>query len=90
MFVMKVLLKAAKDCNKECYVFLALVDVIELIVASSRTSVPPEKLLTAVEQFLHLFKDAWGCGWMTPKFHWLLHFWQQLSKYGKMLSCFCL
>lgn len=79
-----------KDCDKECKAFLALVAVIELILASARTAVQPERLLTAVEKFLHLFKDAWGCEMMVPKFHWMLHFWRQLKRFQKMLACFCL
>lgn len=52
----------------------------------------PEKLLAAVEKFLQHFKDAWGCAWMIPKFHWLLHFHDQMSKskFLKLLNCFCL
>ena len=53
-------MKLTQDCTKECKVFLALVDVIELIVASARATVAPEKLLAAVEDFLELFRDAWG------------------------------
>ena len=63
MFCMKVLMnlqEPGKDCHKECYAFLALVDVIEFIVASARVAVPPQQLLTAVEKLLQLFKDAWG------------------------------
>ena len=95
-FVSTVLLNLVKmkgadvGCEKECYAFLALVDVIELIVASARITVQPERLLTAAETFLHLFRDSWGYEWMTPKFHWMLHFWRQLLNSKKMLSCFCL
>ena len=64
--------------------------VIELSMASARTAVQPERLLKAVEKFPHLFKDAWGCRMMVPKFHWLLHFWRQLKRFHKMLACFCL
>ena len=96
LFVMKVLMNlkkkgvTEKDCDKECKAFLALVAVIELILASARTAVQPERLLTAVEKFLHLFKDAWGCERMVSKFHWMLHFWMQLKRFQKMLACFCL
>ena len=78
-----------EGCPKECAAFLALVDVIELIVASSRVAVQPQKLLTAVERFLQYFKDAWGCEWMVPNNHWLLHAWRQLANNNKLLSCFC-
>ena len=40
-----------QDCNTACTALLSLVDVVELVVASARTSVAPEKLLTAVERF---------------------------------------
>ena len=96
LFVRKVLLNLQRrgltegDCSAECYAFLALADVVELIVASSRTPLQPKTLLTAVEKFLQLFKTAWGCCWMTPKFHWLLHLHDQLGKLGNLLNCFCL
>ena len=98
LFVTKVLMNLQRmglthqSCNSECVAFLALVDVIELIMASGRTFVPPQKLLTSVERFLHLFKEAWGCEWMVPKFHWLLHFHDHLrrSRFNQLLSCFCL
>ena len=94
LFVMKVLLKLKGmhiiqvDCNKECYACLALVDVIELTQVSSRGSLQPQRLLEAVEKFLGLFENAWGCELMVPKCHWLLHFWKQLQHNGKLLSCF--
>ena len=96
MFVVKVLLKLKgmhvmqKDCSKECYAFLALVDVIDLIQVSSGIKLQPERLLGAAEHFLDLFKDAWGCKMMVPKFHWLLHLHKQLKLNGKLLNCFCL
>ena len=98
LFVHNVLLLLEKrgltsaSCNNECYAFLALVDVIELIVASSKTNVPPQKLLTAVEKFLELFAHAWGVEWMVSKFHWLLHLPDPLarSRFKKLLNCFCL
>ena len=59
MFCMNVLLNLPKpiadSCRKHCYAFLALIDVIEFIVASARVAVPPKQLLKAVEKFLHLF-----------------------------------
>ena len=94
MFCMNVLLNLPKpiadSCRKHCNAFLALTDVIEFIVASARVAVPPKQLLKAVEKFLHLFKDAWGCSFMTPKFHWLLHLWKTLQRNGALLNCFCL
>ena len=79
-----------EGCPKECAAFLALVDLIELIVATSRGAVQPKELLKAAERFLQYFEDAWGCEWMVPKFHWLLHFWRQLANLKMLLNCFCL
>ena len=90
LFVNKVLLKMDPPCKNECDCFLALVEVIEIIVASARVTVQPQTLLTSVEKFLHMYKDAWGCDMMVPKFHWLLHLWTILQKYGTLLNCFCL
>jgi len=86
----KVLLNLEQNCSTQCYCFLALVDVIELILASARVTVSPQRLLAAVEKFLELFKDAWGLEWMIPKFHWLLHFHKMLERLGFLLNCFCL
>ena len=74
----------------QCTAFLALVWVVDLIMASSRITVSPQQLLNAVENFLELFKDAFGVEWMSPKFHWLLHLPGVLRKNGKLLNCFCL
>ena len=91
LFVVKVLMELEdKSRHKQCIAFLALVDVIDIIVVSSRVSMPPEKLLTAVEKFLHLFKEAWGIETMVPKFHWMLHFWKGLARFKHLLNCFCL
>jgi hypothetical protein len=88
IFTMHVLMKM--DCTAECNVWLALVDVVDLIVASSRITVPSARLLAAVEKFLQLFVDVWGHEWMVPKFHWLLHLPGVLSRFLKLLNCFCL
>ena len=95
-FVVSVLLnlkklgKTTRDCDAECYAFLALCDLVDLIVAASRMRVAPDKLLTSVETFLDLFEKAWGIEWMTPKFHWLLHIPNQLRMFGFLMACFCL
>ena len=58
MFTAQVLMNLG--CTAECIAFLALADVVDLDVASSRLTVPPLRLLQAVEKFLGLFMDAWG------------------------------
>ena len=92
LWCLNFLLKLDGRCKPQVDAFVALVDVIDLIMATYRMDVPAAQLLAVVENFLDLFKKAWGCEWMIPKFHWLLHFPAQLSatKFGKLLNCFCL
>ena len=95
MFTIRVLMKLnvngiAVDCYEQCICFLALVDVIDLVITTAQVKVSPEKLLRAIERFLSLFKKVWGTKWMTPKFHWLLHFASHLAKLGYLPNCFCL
>ena len=91
-FVQSVLmnLEGAESLKPQCEAFLALVNVVELILAAGRTIVSPQKFLEAVEIFLALFAVAYGFAWMTPKFHWLLHMPIQLQRLGIILNCFCL
>ena len=60
------------------------------MVASARIKITVEQLQRAVERFLERFVVAWGYDWMTPKFHWLLHFASLLFRYNFLLMCFCL
>ena len=90
VFVQQVLMVIPSACPAECTAFLLFVDIIDLIMATSRITIPPEKLLDAVEKFLEAFAAVWGYEWMTPKFHWLLHLVDQLRKLRRLLNCFCL
>ena len=76
-------------CKAQCDAFPALVDVVDLMMGTSRISVPADRLLDAVEEFLQLFADVWGFEWMTPKFHWLLHLADQLRTLKRLLNCIC-
>ena len=92
LFTMNVLMKLTSCPMQECIAFLALVDLIEIIQAMGKKAVQPQQLLDCCESFLKHFKAAWGYEWMTTKFHWILHFKDQLerSPLGKLLACFCL
>ncbi len=86
LFIFNVVMKLNLDldCQPHCNALLALIRLIELIVALPRvTSITPPMLRTSAEAFLEKFATAWGFEWMTPKFHWLLHFYKQ-----RMLNCF--
>ena len=67
-FVTQVLL-AIDTNNAECHVFLAMLDMIDVIVSSPKHRVEPAHLLAAVHKFLELFVHVWGFEWTTPKFH---------------------
>ena len=53
-------------------------------------TVDPDKLDKLVEKFLDKFIEAFGIEWMTPKFHWMLHFGDHLRKHSWLLNCFVL
>jgi len=97
-FVTQVLLAIGTN-NAECNVFLAMLDVIDIIVSTPKHRVEPAQLLAAVHKFLELFVHVWGSEWTTPKFHWLLHFPEFLAKmhgvfgdddWGWLPNCFAL
>ena len=90
VFVQKVLMKRRPDCSAACKAFLSFATLVDIIVATARITIAPSKLLEAVEHFLEDFATAFGYEWMTPKFHWLLHFSAFLCRFGVLLNCFCL
>ena len=90
LFAQNVLMKLNIDCKAACDAWIALVDVVDIIAISAKVTVPPTRLLTAIEHFLQLFVAAWGFDFMTPKFHWTLHFPDILQRIGYLLMCFCL
>ena len=85
MFILTVVLQLEVDCKLYCDAMLALVYLIDVIVAVPRVAPHPSRILEAAEDFLQKYVSAWGHEWTIPKFHWLLHFHQQF-----MLNCFCL
>lgn len=71
-FVQQVLMHFG-TCEAECKVFLVLLEVMDLVTATSRCRVEPGILLAKIQMFLDLFVEAFGAEMTTPKFHWLLH-----------------
>lgn len=85
VFVKQVLLRF-DDHNAECNVFLAMIDMIDLIVSTPKRRIEPANLLAAVHKFLELFVAVWGFEWTTPKYHWLLHFAEFLAKMHEIMD----
>jgi hypothetical protein len=95
LFTRNVLLRTrlragAKKCEDACHAFLALAELVDLITITARVNVDPAALRNIVHKFLRLFVAAFGYEWMTPKFHWLLHFAKILARFGVLLNCFVL
>ena len=85
MFIVSVVLQSDFPFKPQSDAVLALVWLVDLIVAVPTLKIHPSRILAASEDFLEKFVSAWGHEWTIPKFHWLLHFHQQL-----LLNCFCL
>jgi hypothetical protein len=62
-------------------------ELLELLVAIPHGHVTEGMLLTAVEDFLKVFRHVYGPEWMHNKFHSLLHLPEELFRCGVLLSC---
>lgn len=85
-FVQTVLLRSGK-ATKACEAFLALADVIDLLVAVPLGVVTPAALRSSIAGFLQLCISA---GWrkiMHPKFHWMVHLPRHLAQWGMLPTC---
>eukprot|EP00933_Yihiella_yeosuensis_P004919 TRINITY_DN109326_c0_g1_i1.p1 TRINITY_DN109326_c0_g1~~TRINITY_DN109326_c0_g1_i1.p1 ORF type:complete len:703 (-),score=112.07 TRINITY_DN109326_c0_g1_i1:23-2131(-) len=75
-------------CTKEISAFLALSDLLDLVMSTAICEVSPEDMKVAVKTFLLRCVEA---GWkeaMHPKFHWINHFSDTLSRHLCLINCF--
>ena len=87
--VLAVILACFTECPHEFMVYLLLCDLIDCFVAVSRGgSVDPSLLKDRVHAFLQAFCSVYGYEFMTPKFHWLLHFPKHLEEFKMLIACF--
>lgn len=85
-FIQKVMLQSQVR-TAACQAFVAMAEVVDLLVAVPLGCVTPERLRDAVRVFLQLVEAA---GWrklMHPKFHWLVHLPRQLAHFGCLPTC---
>ena len=75
-------------CPREVSVYLALCDVIDCLSCFARGKITPEAVQRCVHTFLQLFCDVFGFEYMTPKFHWLLHFGDYAKRFGMLVACY--
>ena len=63
-----------EETKSHARVFLELVHMIELLLRSARRRVPGREYADAACAFLTSFRNLFGAEWMTPKFHYAVHF----------------
>ena len=59
-----------------------------LHIGAEKMAAVAQQLQDAVERFLDAYCTAFGEAYMSPKFHWLLHFPQSLRNAGTLVACF--
>ena len=66
--------------------------MVDLLQAASQGSafVAPTELTRAADQCLQKMIDAGWSDHLTKKFHWLLHFGDELRRHGKLVGCFAM
>ena len=69
-------------CTPAVNAFIALCNIVQCLWCAGRSTLQPDTLDALVEDFLAKFSGVWGFAWMTPKFHWMLHFGDHLRKLG--------
>jgi hypothetical protein len=85
-FIQTVVLRAGR-CMHACHAFMAMSDMIDLLVATPLGVVTPDSLREAVKTMLAACVAA---GWrdaLHPKFHWLVHLPHQLAHFGVLPTC---
>jgi hypothetical protein len=85
-FLQSVVMKAGR-CIAQCKVFLAMADMIDLLVVVPLGLTTPAVLKTHVESLLTLCIAAGWRDMMHPKFHWLVHLPHMLAHFGSLPTC---
>ena len=85
-FVQTVILPTRRN-TAECKAFVALADVIDLLVMTPLGRVQPVQLQDTIRLFLNFCLDAGWKTYMHPKFHWLVHLPKHLAQFGCLPTC---
>ena len=78
-FVMAVLVPA-KKAVAACTAYLALCDVLDMLVAITLDIIQPKILLDMIDAFLEVALAAGWREWMGPKWHWMVHYSEHLQR----------
>lgn len=87
VFLITTVLPTGK-CVAECQCYLALANLIDLVMGTAALNIDPNDLRDAVNEFL---QKCIAAGWrqhMHPKFHWLVHLPHHLDRFGFLPTCF--
>ena len=79
--------KPAGVCTHECNAFLALAELMDMVLVTSLGKITPLSLHQSVQTFLGHCKLAGWQEMMHPKFHWLVHLPTHLAKFGFLPTC---
>jgi hypothetical protein len=76
-------------CVLECQAFLAMCELIDVMIECSRTKgkISPTHLGSKVHKFLSACEKAGWRSRLHPKFHWLLHFRKHLESHDFLIFC---
>jgi hypothetical protein len=94
LFALVVVMPLATDPEQiaSCLVLKRLLEVVELVFGAARPPADVEayarRIDAAVERFLYMFKNTFPVKFMVTKFHAMLHFGDELRRFGTLLSCF--
>ena len=72
---------------EECVAYLALCDVLDLLVMVALGVVTADKLEQQIDAFLAACIKAGWRAYMHPKFHWCVHLARELRIFGILLTC---
>ena len=86
-FVQNVYLRA-DICAPECQAYLGCVDIIDLLMAVPHGLITSGALELAVCSFLKACLEAGWNDYLTPKFHWTIHLYKELSLFKTLVACF--
>ena len=86
LFLTRVIIPSGA-CVDECAAFLALADLVDLLLVVNLGKVAPSELEAASDAFIQACKDAGWTGRFIPKFHWIEHFASHLDTFGCMPTC---
>lgn len=87
LFIANVALPAHKAVT-ECQCFLALVDVIEMLQATTLEKIEPDDLRAAIDKWYRWCRKTKWQEFQSPKWHWPIHLPCHLGKWGFLPSCF--